>query len=280
MISSKNHNKKIIFKIYFILSSALLLSIIKTYSINKKKKEEIEEKLNNNEERVINPNNLNINNISFNNCYKPLDFPSRKIIHIILTRFLRNFIFKKGFPEYLETQENFIPKGIDVMKKYLFPSLERQRCKDFIWILDIGNAANITYVKKFFNFKSSFRKIIIYEKDLKNYIRNLTTAFDILISTRYDYDDIIYYDAVNDVRKLINEKKPMFLHGYNRGLIYFEKNGRYYDFEKNLHDGVMSVFPTLITVLGKVNDSYTIHDLGNHVFLKKTLLKNYKSFGN
>ena len=111
------------------------------------------------------------------------------------------------------------------------------------------------------------------------YIRNLTTGFDILISTRYDYDDIIYYDAVNDVRKLINEKKPMFLHGYNRGLVYFEKNGKYYDFEKKYADGAMSVFPSLITVLGKVNDSYTIHDLGNHALLKKTLLKNYKSFG-
>ena len=63
--------------------------------------------------------------------------------------------------------------------------------------------------------------MIIYQKDFKNYVGNITKGFDIFISTRIDYDDRIYYDAVNDVRKAINFSKPMILYGYNRGFIYY-----------------------------------------------------------
>ena len=41
----------------------------------------------------------------------------------------------------------------------------------------------------------------------------------------------------------------------------------------------MSIFISLITVLNKVNDTYTIYDLGNHVKIRATLLENYKSYG-
>ena len=105
---------------------------------------------------------------------------------------------KKIFKEY------YILNGIRVMKKYLFPSLENQSCQNFTWILMLGNKANITYVKSLLNFNNSFEKKIIYERDIKNYIRNITKDFDVLITTRIDYDDIIYFDAVNDIRKAIN----------------------------------------------------------------------------
>ena len=64
---------------------------------------------------------------------------------------------------------------------------------------------------------------------MKNYIKNITKGLDVLITTRIDYADIIYYDATNDVRKLINMNKPMTLHGYNRGVIYLESQRKYYD---------------------------------------------------
>ena len=46
----------------------------------------------------------------------------------------------------------YLLNGIRVMKKYLFPSLENQSCKNFIWILLLGDKANITQIKSFFNF--------------------------------------------------------------------------------------------------------------------------------
>ena len=103
---------------------------------------------------------------------------------------------------------------------------------------------------------------------------------DVLITTRIDYDDRIYYDAVNDIRKTININKPILLHGYNRGVIYFESNRKYYEFDKaNQTNGAWSVFLSLIIFINKVNKLYTIYDIGNHCKSRKTLLEKYKLYG-
>ena len=206
-------------------------------------------------------------------CYLSFDNSNLKIIHLIITRFAINL-----FPINDSTKE-FTLNGLRVMQKYLLPSLENQSCKDFIWILMIGNKANITSLKSLFNFNNSFQWHIIYTKDIRNFLRNITKGFDVLITTRIDYDDLIYYDAINDIRKEININKPILLHGYNRGVYYFELDNKYYDFEYKSRNGAFSIFESLIIVLNKVNDTYTIYDIGYHDQVKKNLLKNYKSYG-
>ena len=224
-------------------------------------------------------NNEGINSekikISQKKCYSGVS--NIKIIHIIITRFLMYYTNKFSDIIY---REDYILNGIRVMKKYLFPSLENQRCKNFTWILKLGDTANITQIKSLLNLNNSFESKIIYSKNLSKYLKNITKGFDVLITTRIDYDDRIYYDAVNDVRKSININRPMIVYGYNRGLYYLEFNGKYYDFYDNFrNEGVMSIFISLITVLNKVNDTYTIYDLGNHIKIRKTLLEKYKSYG-
>ena len=170
-------------------------------------------------------------------------------------------------------REDYILNGIRVMKKYLFQSLENQSCKNFTWILILGDKANITHIKSLINLNNSFESKVIYQKDLRKYLKNVTKGFDVLITTRIDYDDRIYYDTVNDVRKAININRPMIIYGYNRGLYYFEFNEKYYDFYCNLkNEGAMSIFLSLITIINKLNDTYTIYDLGNHVKIRKILL--------
>ena len=184
-----------------------------------------------------------------------------------------------GFPNKIYN-DDYILNGIRVMKKYLFPALESQSCQNFIWILMIGNKANITYIESIMDFNNTFNYKIVFKKDIKKYVREKARGFDILITTRIDYDDAIYYDAVNDIRKIINLNKPIFLHGYNRGLYFFEFNGKYYDYYHNYNnDGVMSIFFSLIINLNRVNDTYTILDLGDHRYIRKELIKKYKSFG-
>lgn len=101
-----------------------------------------------------------------------------------------------------------------------------------------------------------------------------------MITTRIDYDDIIYYDALNDVRKVINMNKPILLYGYNRGVCYFEKEGEYYDFYLKIDNlGCSNVFASLILVLHKANDTYTVYDLITHKYIRKLLLEKYKSYG-
>ena len=43
--------------------------------------------------------------------------------------------------------KKYILNGIRVIKKYLLPSLSNQSRKKFIWILKLGDKANITYIK-------------------------------------------------------------------------------------------------------------------------------------
>lgn len=223
-------------------------------------------------------NELNKKNNS-EKCYISPTDPKIGIIHIILTRFMIKFASYKHFYKKLY-EEDYILNGIRVMKTYLFPSLENQSCKEFKWVLMLGDEANITYIKSLLDIKNSFESVVIYKKDIKYFIRNITKGYDILITTRIDYDDRIYYDAVNDVRKAINIYKPMIVYGYDSGLNYYEKDNTYYEFNYSYYNqGVMSIFVSLIVVLKNVNDTYTIYDLGSHIQVRKRIIDSYKSFG-
>jgi hypothetical protein len=229
--------------------------------------------------KVIQEKSIEKINISYKKCYLSLDSSKIRIIHLILTRFLIEF-YTKSFTKKMY-KKDYIINGIRVLKKYLFPSLENQSCKNFIWILILGNKADISYVKSALNLKNnSFQSKIIYEKEFKNYIKKVSSGFEVLITTRIDYDDRIYYDAVNDVRKAVNINRPMTLYGYNRGVFYFETEDIYYDTYNNWgNKGANSIFLSLILVLNKVNDTYTIYDLKEHFLTRHILLNNYKSYG-
>lgn len=251
-LKKKNVNKIIkFFYILLFLFCLLVFNLIEKIQIIKKEK----------------------NNKFEKKCYLSFENSNFKIIHIIITRFIY------GFHGNCDYSKEYILNGIRVMKKYLLPSLESQSCKDFIWILMLGNEANITFLKSFLNFNNSFQWLVIYKKDIKNFLRNITKGFDILITTRIDYDDRIYYDAVNDVRKEITIDKPMLFHGYKKGLYFLESDNKYYDFKYNVNNGAFSVFESLILVLNMVNDIYTIYDFRPHQSVRKNYIKNYKSYG-
>jgi len=247
----KNNKKKIKYLCIFLaLFFLLVINLIEKIQIIQKEKNNFEKK-----------------------CYLSLENSNLKIIHIIITRFVHDFHGKS------DSTKDYILNGIRVMRKYLLPSLENQSCKDFIWILMLGNEANIVSIKSLVNFNNSFPWYVIYKKDIKNFLRNITKGFDILITTRIDYDDRIYYDAVNDVRKEITLNKPMLFYGYNRGLYFFELDNKYYDFEYKVNNGAFSVFESLILILNKVNDIYTIYDFRPHFLVRKKFIKNYKLYG-
>ena len=83
---------------------------------------------------------------SLEKCYYPPDDSNLRIIHFIITRFMIEFWPLEDFSKKIY-REDYILNGIRVMKKYLFPSLENQSCKQFIWVLMVGDKANITYLK-------------------------------------------------------------------------------------------------------------------------------------
>lgn len=224
-------------------------------------------------------NIFNNKNNNYEKCFIPPDNTNIKIIHLVMTKFLIDYFFKNNFPKIMHTKE-YVLNGIRVMNNYLFPSLENQSCKKFIWILMLGDNENITYIKSLLNFNHSFEMEIVYNKSIQSYVKQISKGYDILITSRIDYDDRIYYDAVNDVRKVINLKKPMFIYGYNRGVNYYEIDKKYYDFDYNFkNEGALGIFLSLVVVLNKVNETINIYDIGAHVEVKKKLLNNYKKYG-
>ena len=265
--------RKILYKKYCILFKAAFITIIiylilRNYITNE-----------NHIQKNINNNTSNKINNPYERCYLPSDNFNIKIIHLVMTKFLIDYFFKNNFPKIMHTKE-YVLNGIRVMKNYLFPSLENQSCKKFKWILMLGDKANITYIKSILNFNNSFEMDIVYNKSIQNYIRNISKGYDVLITSRIDYDDRIYYDAVNDVRKMINIKRPMFIHGYNRGVNYYEIDKKYYDFDYNFNnEGALGIFLSLIVVLNKVNDTYNIYEIGAHTVVRKMLLNYYKKYG-
>lgn len=256
-----------------ILSNAFILQFLlkkDIYKINKEKFDRDRDNLICSKNNLFQPDN---------NCYSSYENNNIKIIHLIITRFMIEFYEVNGFPKKLYLKD-YLLNGIRVLKKYLLSSLENQTCKEFIWILMVGDKTNISHVKSMLSFNYSFDCFIVYKNSINRFIKNITKGYDVLISTRIDYDDQIYYDAVNDVRKAVNINKPMVLYGYNRGVYYFEFNKKYYEFYKTFeNEGVMSVFASLIVVLNKVNNTYTVYDLGNHMFLRKQILNSYKLYG-
>jgi len=230
-------------------------------------------------QKNMNNNIFNKKNNPYEKCYFPPDNSNIKIIHLVMTKFLIDYFFKNDFPKRMYTKE-YVLNGIRVMKNYLFPSLENQSCKKFKWILMLGDKANITYIKTLLNFNNSFEMDIVYNNSIKSYVQNISKGYDVLITSRIDYDDRIYYDAVNDVRKVINNKKPMFIFGYNRGVLFYENDKKYYDFDYNFNnEGALGIFLSLIVVLDKVNDTYNIYEIGAHTVVRKMLLNYYKKYG-
>ena len=64
---------------------------------------------------------------SIQKCYISPDISNKKIIHFIITRFLIEFYKINDFDKIIYKNE-YILNGFRVMKKYLIPSLENQRC--------------------------------------------------------------------------------------------------------------------------------------------------------
>lgn len=173
-IDNENKNKYVTIKKRYIYNSFIIVIIcicilFLVLSKNYKQKKQSKHSIN-----VINKLNTK--------CYSSPN-SIKKILHLIITRFLIENYSQNNFRKKIY-QKEYILNGIRVMKTYLFPSLDNQSCKNFTWILMLGDKANITLINSFLKFKNTFNKRIIYQKDIKKYIRNITKDIDVLINFR------------------------------------------------------------------------------------------------
>ena len=75
-------------------------------------------------------------------CYLSSENFKLKIKHLIITRFLMEFKDRLYFTKTIYTEE-YIKNGIRVMQKYLFRSLESQKCKDSKIEINLSKEYNI-----------------------------------------------------------------------------------------------------------------------------------------
>jgi hypothetical protein len=197
------------------------------------------------------------------------------IKHLIITRFLNDSKMRLGNsllnPEVINYR-------MQLMIKYLYTSLNNQSNLNFTHVILIHDELPDEYIKKLYNIPTKFDKIIIKKNELSNIIKPLYDECDFLITSRIDDDDMIYFNAVDDVQKIINENTTIKIYGYQNGCTMIDGSNELYSFKKTTNSGMIAILLSLIINTKKVNP-LTIYGLGNHTKIKNKILENYSKFG-
>lgn len=175
-----------------------------------------------------------------------------KIKHIIATRFL---CFNGNLGDKVLSKE-YIDRGMELMSKYLVPTLENQTNQNFELVLLVHDKLNLRgKTSKFVGLSDKLTIKVVRYGQFDNYVRMAAKDCENLIVTRIDYDDLVWNGAVDDIQKRIG-KAPLYVYGYNRGFAWQEGTS---DLRLFLQDyrgkGNMSVFQSCVintSLLGPV----------------------------
>lgn len=159
----------------------------------------------------------------------------KTIKHFILMRFFswesRVYLEKHNFFDV-----DFLTKQLDVATNHALKSLENQTNKNFelIFVLHPNFFDDPKYEFIFTTLKDSTTLPIKFMRntgkfylvksalnpELCSLIKNATSKHDFVITTRMDFDDFVFKDAVEDTQSKINECDSVLSYGYNNGCKY------------------------------------------------------------
>ena len=196
--------------------------------------------------------------------------------HFVITRFLnqKNMRFRKFLLD-----EIVIEYRMKLMTKYLYPPLNNQSNLNFTHIILIHEKLPKKYIDQINKIDCNFKKIIMTSEQLKDFIKNEYTKCDFLITSRIDDDDMIYYNAIDDIQKSINDNTIINVYGYKKGCTMIDGETKKFKYKTNINHGMIAILLTLIINTKKVTNPITIYDLGNHTKIKDQLIKNHKMLG-
>jgi hypothetical protein len=155
--------------------------------------------------------------------------------HFILTRFnlpLWNFD-KTG--SKARTDE-WLEERFELFERYCLPSVAKQTCKNFVWLVLFDENTPNRYKTKISNYAkkcAQFKAYYLSAEESKNYISYFSQIIKMLadkeskqiITTRLDNDDAINIDCISEIQSQI-EKEHInvdFCLSFQWGLQYFEK---------------------------------------------------------
>lgn len=218
----------------------------------------------------------------------------KTIKHFVFTRF---FSWKSAAYPHDIFDVEFLSKQL-LVANHVLKSLENQTNKNFelIFVLHPNFFDNPKYEFVFSTLKDSTTLPIRFMRNAgKNYlfrpeinselsslIRKATDEYDFVITTRMDFDDFVFKDAVADTQAKIDECDSVLSYGYNNGYDYISTSHELYSILR-VGDGHKSVFQSLILKSSFAKDlpCFTVENFNHDATkaeLKKFLAKNNVEF--
>lgn len=176
----------------------------------------------------------------------------------MITQYIKHYVIVRFFPIDLGlgsiiTEPDFIRKSLNIFRTSCLQSLLNQTNKNFEIILLINDNAPIDVISEFVeNTKTQYhinispvRYVNITEYLYNNVDKN---EYDWLITTRMDYDDLIYNEAANNIQEIVKSTKyDLLCHGYCKGCTIINKDYNlvyeYYNEYNNV--GAINIFQSL-----------------------------------
>ena len=203
----------------------------------------------------------------------------KSIKHFILSRF---FPWQRGNFPYDVLDVDFLSKQLPLAKNML-SSLENQTNKNFELVFRVNNkfCDNPKYEFVFSTLKNSTTLPLTFisggsglfkvesNSEFLTLLKDSLNKYDFVITTRMDFDDFVYKDAVADTQSKVAECENILAYGYNKGyaFIYNELYSRNCVWwKKTGHD---SVFQSLILKSSCVKElPYVVVEKFDHPLIK------------
>lgn len=189
-----------------------------------------------------------------------------RIKHYIITRF-NNAYACKEMPKEDFLSELHLRKKLKMFENFTLKSLKSQTNQNFTDLLLVhDDIPQIIFdelsslIKDYSNIKLLKNKEIdvrlnnwaglISETTSRYICKNIDkNQYDFLITSRFDYDDMLYQDAVESIQNSINENTLIKYVGFKNGATLDYNTGELYEFNKNSDDGMISIGFSLIVNL-------------------------------
>lgn len=149
----------------------------------------------------------------------------KKFKHFVIIRF---FTFDDPKYPYDIYDTDFLSKQLVLAKNNALPSLENQTNKNFelVFMLNDKFFDNPKYEFVFSTLKNSSALPLTFIKnsDRLQLIEDACNNYDFVITSRMDFDDFLFKDAVADTQSKVDECTDILTYGYCKGFTYIRGN--------------------------------------------------------
>jgi len=203
------------------------------------------------------------------------------IKHFVITRFLSEDF---GHSKEDMFSEEWISKGIHMLKKHFIPTLENQTNHNFENIIIIHDEVPMERIKELYSLESFIKCNIVRNSNIDDFINKYKDKCDVMITSRFDWDDNINKCVVDDIQNfIISNPNKFILYGLNNGCTIIDGETEAFFKPKirceNTKCGFWSAMITYSMPNSLCERFYNVYDIGNHTMIINNIRENYNTFG-